>query len=117
MTPETVAAIVAMVEQGLPPDRAARACGVAGSTLRSRRQRDPDFATAIKRAEAVAEGSFFGRILRHADRNWTAAAWILERRWPDRWRKRERDRHQAEQTDVAAAYQAAARAVEDAGGA
>ena len=25
----------------------------------------------------------------HTDKQWTACAWILERRWPERWAKRE----------------------------
>lgn len=89
MTDEKIEAILKTVRLGLHPDRAAQAHGVAPETLRSHRKRHPQFATAIKEAEAAAEQGFLGRILRHTENQWTAAAWMLERRWPDRWAKRE----------------------------
>ena len=116
MTDETIDAILQTVEFGLPPDRAARAHGVKASTLRSLRQRDPEFGTALKKAEAVAEAGFFERILNHADKTWTAAAWILERRWPERWSKQEAPQH-TDKAEIVEAFQAAARAVQAAGGA
>lgn len=44
---------------------------------------------SIKEAESAAEQGFLGRILKHTEKQWTAAAWILERRFPERWRKQE----------------------------
>lgn len=89
MTEEAIEAILKTVRLGLHPDRAAQAHGVSPGTLRSHRKRHPEFATAIKEAEAAAEQGFLGRILRHTEKQWTAAAWMLERRWPERWTKRE----------------------------
>jgi len=43
----------------------------------------------VKEAMAAAEEGYLSRILMHSEKQWTAAAWILERRWPERWRKRE----------------------------
>ena len=89
MTEEVIVAILKTIKHGLHPDRAADAQGVCPATMRSHKARDPNFATRIKEAESHAERGFLGRIIGHTEKQWTAAAWILERRWPDRWAKRE----------------------------
>jgi len=91
MTQETIAAILRTIRLGLHPDRAAQAHGISPGTMRAHKKRHPEFATAIKEAEAAAENTFLGRIMQHTERQWTAAAWMLERRWPDRWAKRDPD--------------------------
>lgn len=90
MTEETIEAILRTIRLGLHPERAAAAHGVRPSTMRSHRKRHPEFASAIKEAEAEAEQGYLSRILKHTDRQWTAAAWVLERRWPERWAKRDK---------------------------
>lgn len=45
---------------------------------------------AIKKAEAVAEAKRVQTILEASEEQWQAAAWYLERRYPDRWGKKER---------------------------
>ena len=87
MTPDKVQAILKAVSLGVWPDRAAEMAGVSPSTMRAMRKRDPEFATALKRAEATAESGIHGKILRHMDKHWQACAWMLERRWPKRWRR------------------------------
>ncbi len=57
--------------------------------MRAHRARDPEFATAIATAEAQAEALYHSKVLRGADRHWNAAAWMLERRWGERWGKRD----------------------------
>ena len=89
MTDENVEAILRHVRLGIWPDRAAQMCEVNPSTLRSFKESNEEFRTNLEKAEAIAEASVFGRILRHMDKQWTACAWMLERRWPDRWAKRE----------------------------
>ena len=89
MTDEAKAKIVKAVRLGLWPDRAAEMHGIRPSSMRNERKRDAEFATALKEAEAQAEASVHGKILRHMDKQWTACAWMLERRWPQRWAKRE----------------------------
>ena len=90
MTEEAKAKIVKAVRLGLWPDRAAEMHGIHPGTMRKERKRDAEFATALKRAEAEAEAAVHSKILRHMDRQWTACAWMLERRWPSRWSKQER---------------------------
>lgn len=49
-----------------------------------------DFRDALEKAEARAEANLLEIIEQAAadPRNWTAAAWTLERRWPDRYGRR-----------------------------
>lgn len=89
MTAEVVAKIVDTVRLGVWPDRAAQIHGVTPATMRAHRARHQSFATQLEKAEAEAEAAFMAKILRHTEKQWTAAAWMLERRWPDRWAKRE----------------------------
>lgn len=50
-----------------------------------------DFYEAVNRAEAESEKKYVGVIKDAANTGtWTAAAWWLERRYPDRWGKREK---------------------------
>lgn len=89
MTTDAEAAILRAVRLGVWPDRAATMNGIPSATLRAHRRRNKAFATALESAEAEAESAIHGKILRHMDKQWTAAAWMLERRWPSRWAKRE----------------------------
>lgn len=90
MTPDVCDAILRAIRLGLHADRAAAASGIKPSTMRAHKQRHPEFASAVKEAEAVAERGFLSRLLQHTDKQWTACAWMLERRWPERWAKRDR---------------------------
>jgi hypothetical protein len=89
MTDEVIEKILGTIRLGLHPDRAAMAHGVSAGTLRSFKKRNPEFARMVKEAEASAEAGFLSRILMHTDKQWTACAWMLERRWPERWAKKE----------------------------
>jgi transposase len=97
MTDENIAAILRTVALGVWPDRAAQMHGVSADAMRMHKMRHPEFVTSLEKAEAQAESGFLGKILRHTEKQWTAAAWMLERRWPDRWAKRELVQ---EQTDI-----------------
>lgn len=44
-----------------------------------------EFAEAIKKAEVAAELRAVSGIMAAGRRNWTAYAWYLERKFPDRW--------------------------------
>ena len=89
MTEDAIEAIMRGIRLGLHPDRAAMAAGVKPSTMRMHKKANPEFLTRLKEAEAEAERGFLSRILQHTQRQWTAAAWVLERRWPERWRRRD----------------------------
>ncbi len=89
MDAETCEAILRTVALGVWPDRAAKIHGVDPATMRKHKQRNADFVTELEKAEASAEAGFMAKILRHTEKQWTAAAWMLERRWGERWAKRE----------------------------
>lgn len=48
------------------------------------------FSNAIKKAEAEAEILAVSQIVLAGNETWQALAWYLERKYPDRWGKRER---------------------------
>lgn len=87
MTDQAVLAVLRGVRIGLYPERAAQMAGVNPSTMRSFRKDNEEFRTLMEKAEAEGEASLVGRIIRHMDSQWTAAAWMLERRFPERWAK------------------------------
>lgn len=89
MTPEIVETILRHVELGIWPERAARMAGIDGAAMRKHKERNPQFVTDLEKAEAKAEASLHGRMLRAMDENWTAVAWMLERRFPQRYAKQD----------------------------
>lgn len=66
--------------------------GVSFQQFNVWRHDDPEFAEGIKRAEAESISALVERIRSASEdpQRWTAAAWLLERRFPQRWGKRER---------------------------
>lgn len=89
MTDEAIDQIIKIVGLGMWPDRAAMAVGINASTMRSYRKQNEKFRTLLEKAEARAEGGFHSQMLTHCKKQWTAVAWMLERRWPERWAKAE----------------------------
>jgi hypothetical protein len=87
MTTEVIETILRHVELGIWPERAARLAGIDAAAMRKHKERHPQFVTDLEKAEARAEASLHGRMLRAMDDNWTAVAWMLERRFPARYAK------------------------------
>lgn len=96
-TRATRKAILEGVASGLFPSTAAGLAGVSASALsqwltqgRDHPETYPDkakFVLDMEQAEAVAESGMFDKIKEAADeeKDWKAAAWLLERRKPERW--------------------------------
>ena len=91
------------VREGLPYSTACALAGIAETTLHNWRlkgEQDPDspyfeFLRSVKEAEAEAEAANVKRIRSAADNGqWQAAAWILERRHPDKWGRTDRQEQQ-----------------------
>lgn len=80
---EQTARIVEVLERGGSRARAAAAADVHGDTFNRWLEEDPEFALRVERAEATCEEQMLQRVVKAADdpRNWTAAAWLLERRF------------------------------------
>ena len=117
MTPEVIEAILRAVEQGLPVDRAAYACGVEPSTVRSHRERNPSFGTSLEKAQAISMEHMVRRITSASEKQWQAAAWILERRFPSEWARREEGNKPVTAEEMRDAMLAAAKAIAESGGA
>lgn len=96
LTAELRGRIVAAVRAGADFGVAARAAGVSRSTLARWRARGAgeragpyrELHEALVRAEAECEVRQLVLINRAAEHNFRAAAWLLARRYPERWGRR-----------------------------
>ena len=102
LTPEICQRIVTAIRAGNYAEPAARSAGISPATyyrwLR-RGQKAPsgiyrDFCEEVRRAESDAEVHAVAVIRRAMSGDWRAAAHYLERRYPDRWRRRESLEHE-----------------------
>jgi len=75
------------VSKGIPMRQAAQALGISESTFHRWRRDKEEFSEMIDQAIGVSESRLITEISTCED--WRAKAWILERRFPDRWSKRE----------------------------
>lgn len=91
-TPAKAAKVIAAVRKGLPLKLAAAAGGVSFNTFVRWRNdgSNPDgpphfrqFLNQLRQAEAEAAERYLALIEKSGKTNWQAAAWILERRYPD----------------------------------
>jgi hypothetical protein len=96
-TPETIKKIADLISVGNYATVAARVAGIADSTYydwlkRGRNGEYPfsEFSDAIKKAEADSETYRVSRIVQASAEHWQAAAWLLERKIPERWGRRDR---------------------------
>jgi hypothetical protein len=74
--------ICRLIATGMPVSHAAAMAGIGQSTLHEWRNRFPEFAEAILAAEAKHVKKQLTRIDRASAKTWQAAAWQLERRYP-----------------------------------
>lgn len=98
LTPEMTRRIADLVRAGNYVEVAAAAAGISRDTLyrwlkqgaRTKRGLAHEFSLAIEKAQAEAEARDVTLIATAAREQWQAAAWRLERKFPDRWGRRER---------------------------
>lgn len=98
LTPEVQERLLTAIRQGLKYDTACALAGITYHTMRNwmiagESTKDGiyfNFFTALKKAEAEAEEELIKSIRNAGHREWQANAWILERRYPERWARRER---------------------------
>jgi len=81
--------VCAALEEGASYELAAAAAGISYSTLNRWRKDDEAFATNIATAESRAARRWLGQIDQAASKDWRAAAWLLERRYPEVYRRGE----------------------------
>lgn len=106
LTPGWIKKFVKYIRQGTPAKIACMACGVDESTyyrwLREARDGQNDLAVRlaaeVEKAEPEFEAAVLRRIYAAADhpRSWQAGAWLLERKFPDRYGKTVMVKHQVE---------------------
>jgi len=75
------------ISNGVPLSAAARACGLSNSTIHRWKNEKSEFSEMVDQAIGVSEARLASEISRYDD--WRAKAWILERRFPERWSKRQ----------------------------
>jgi transposase len=97
LTPERISRLIEALRAGHTREGAATLAGISKSTfngwLASAKEPGADqefllFLDAVKSAEVEAEDALLAIIRAAAPKQWQAAAWILERRSPDRWGRR-----------------------------
>jgi hypothetical protein len=95
LTPEVVEAVVLSLRTGGYVTVACRAAGISTTTYGDWMQRGKaessgphhDFRERVERAKAEGEVRNVAVISRAAGESWQAAAWLLERMYPERWGK------------------------------
>lgn len=99
LDPIVRAKVLTALKTMVPFAVAARCAGVTSRTLERwiERASNPKargiyrkFAEEVQKAEAEAEVLMAGTIAAKSRTEWTAAAWLLERKYPERWGRRER---------------------------
>jgi hypothetical protein len=105
LTKALIEQICRAIRAGNYPAIAAQSCGVAESTFyrwmeegrTSNKVLRRDFYEEVKRAEAEAEVRAVVVIAKEMPRDWRAAIGLIERRFAERWRRRERSEIPAEE--------------------
>lgn len=82
-----IAALVEAIETGVSIESACSIAGIHRSTWYEWRER-PEIRERLDRALANAETALLSSIRDAGRDDWRAAAWILERRYPETWSKR-----------------------------
>jgi hypothetical protein len=82
--------VCAVLSMGGSRRLAARYVGCAPATIRNTAERDPEFAAQLDQAEGQHELLYLRNIQAAAKKEqyWRAAAWMLERRYPERYAER-----------------------------
>ena len=110
LTPALQEKIVELLELGIPPQKVCDRVNIAYSTYREWVQRgngeDPkdrpgneqfaDFSAQVNKAIAVGEINLLQSINNATKNDWRAAAWVLERRFPEHWSNNRRIKEQAD---------------------
>lgn len=95
LTDERQAIIFGLIRQGCPQATAAQKAGIGARTFydwcargkAARSGKYKQFWLELQKAIAVSEASLVLDIRKHGKRDWRANAWLLARRFPDRWKE------------------------------
>ena len=92
LTKDGIQTALRLCRAGLPDCQIAAALGVRAETFsiwrnHPKKENQEQLSKAMKKADAEREAALVTRIMRASDDTWPAAAWLLERRYPDRYAK------------------------------
>lgn len=92
LTKDGIKTALRLCRAGLPDCQIAAALGVRPETFsiwrnHPKTENQTQLSKAMKKADAEREAALVTRIMRASDDTWQAAAWLLERRYPDRYAK------------------------------
>ena len=82
-TPQLEKDLLAAIETGAPYRVACLACGISDDAFTEWRRKDPEFAARVNTAAGKTALRLLKKIEARAEDNFSAAAWMLERRFPD----------------------------------
>ena len=100
-TPETVAKIVQAIKTGATYELAANFAGIGKTSFYDWLDKYPEFANAVKEAEGAGAIELLARIRKEAaEGTWQAAAWILERRYPEMYGRQRQEVTGADGGDI-----------------
>lgn len=88
-TPEAREAIILALRNGDPLMTAAAMGGIHYDTFVEWRKADAEFSDAVERAIQYGKHSLVEIVRKAAPKTWQAGAWLLERRWPEDFARRE----------------------------
>jgi hypothetical protein len=97
LTPELQEEVVKRIRAGNYIQVACEAVGISHTTYfnwikKGEEGKRPyvEFLEAVKKAESEAQVNYVATVASHARDQWQAAAWWLERRFPDKWGRKDR---------------------------
>jgi len=87
--PELVERIYHYIEAGLNDEDAALLAGISLQTFYTWKKEKPEFSEGIKKAKARFKEAGIKNIREAAKKDWKAWAWLLERKFPEEFAKRD----------------------------
>lgn len=88
LNPAKRSEIIELISDGLGLEQAARLVQCSVRTIRREMKRDPEFGAEVRRSEKFAQINPLRALQRVIHHNWRAAAWLLERLFPERFARR-----------------------------
>lgn len=90
LTPIMRGRFLDLVRQGISLTRTAKALGIHPDTVTDWCRDNPDFSDDILKAREQAILPLEDKIIQAANKDWRAAAWLLERWWPEKYGRRQK---------------------------
>lgn len=98
--PEIVSEIAQYLQNGSNRTDAAVLAGINFDTFNEWRKEHPEFSDAIKKAEATCKNRNIAIVQKAAITTWQAAAWWLERKHPEEFALKDRERDKGRDEEI-----------------